>query len=65
MINKRRAQHLFGEAVMDIGILVFVFGPLDAIYQEASSWAIPLSLAFAGLSLMAAGIIFQAWETVT
>jgi len=34
MIDKRKAQHLLGESIRDIGILVAVFGPLDAFFQR-------------------------------
>ena len=34
MIDKRRAQLLLGESIRDIGILVVVFGPLDAFFQK-------------------------------
>jgi hypothetical protein len=34
MINKRKAFHLAAETMREIGILVVVFGPLDAFFQE-------------------------------
>ena len=34
MIDKRKTERLVGETIRDIGILVFVFGPLDALFQQ-------------------------------
>ena len=33
MIDKRKAMHLAGETVREIGILLVVFTPLDAWFQ--------------------------------
>jgi hypothetical protein len=34
MINRRKAFHLAAETMREIGILVVVFGPLDAFFQK-------------------------------
>jgi hypothetical protein len=60
MIDRRKARHLVGETVRDIGILVFVFGPLDALYETGRASGIPLLAWLAlGLSLMTLGIIME------
>lgn len=61
MINKRRAVRLAGETLRDVGILVVVFGPLDAFFQteEVSAGVVSL-LAALGLLLIGWGIIIEA-----
>jgi len=34
MIDDRKALQLLGESVREVGILVLVFAPLDAFFQE-------------------------------
>jgi hypothetical protein len=63
VINKRKAQHLLGETIRDIGILVVVFGPLDAFFQEGRFSALPLALMVGGgLLCIALGIMIEAKE---
>ena len=33
MINQRKALHLAGETIREVGILLVVFTPLDAFFQ--------------------------------
>jgi ABC-type uncharacterized transport system permease subunit len=61
MTRNRKAVQLVGETLRDVGILIFVFGPLDAFFQTDRRIAgIAISLAAVGLSLIAAGIIIEA-----
>lgn len=63
MIDKRRAQRLIGESIRDIGILVAVFGPLDAFVQkERPSAVVVIAIAAAGLLFIALGIYLAADE---
>ncbi len=60
MTHRRQAVHLLGETLRDIGILVFVFGPLDAFFQSSRPVAgVASLLAGVGLSLIAGGIIIE------
>lgn len=52
------ARRIAGESLRDVGILIFVFGPLDAIYQEGSA-ALGLTLAGLGLCFMWLGMILE------
>lgn len=63
MIDKRTAQRLVGETTRDVGILLFVFGPLDALYQPAQPGVLPVVLAALGLCFMAVGIILEARDS--
>ena len=60
MIQRRVVRRLLGETIRDIGILLLVFGPLDAIYQDTPAGMLPLALAVCGLCSMALGIILEA-----
>jgi hypothetical protein len=62
MIDTRKARHLMGETIRDIGILVIVFGPLDAFFQkERSSFTSFVASMVAGaLLLIIVGIIIEA-----
>ncbi|PYO16453.1 MAG: hypothetical protein DMD31_02635 [Gemmatimonadetes bacterium] len=63
MIDKRRAQLLLGESIRDIGILVVVFGPLDAFFQKERPSVLLLSVVVTGgLLFIALGIILEAEE---
>lgn len=63
MIDKRKAQHLLGETMRDIGILVAVFAPLDAFFRNERTALFPLGLAVAGaLILIVLGIMLEATE---
>ena len=61
MINRRKAVQLLGETVRDAGMLVVVFGPLDAYFQaERVSAQIVVLFAAVGLLSIGLGIIFEA-----
>ncbi len=63
MIDRRKAYHLLGESLRDIGILVTVFGPLDAFFQrEPLNVGILVLVVAGGLLFMALGIIIEAEE---
>jgi len=63
VIDQRKAQQLLGETIRDIGILVVVFGPLDAFFQEGRVSTLPLVLIVAaGLLCIALGIMIEAKE---
>jgi hypothetical protein len=63
MIDKRKAQRLLGESIRDIGILVVVFGPLDALFQkERPRIALLAVLVACALLFMTLGIILEAEE---
>ncbi len=66
MIDKGKARHLVGETIREVGILVFVFGPLDALFQRPAPGVAVLAPMVAGaLSLVTLGIIVEAWEQDT
>ncbi len=61
MIDERKAQQLLGETMRDIGILVFVFAPLDAFFQRERPGWFPLALVVAcGLLFIGLGIMLEA-----
>ena len=63
MIDKRKAQHLVGETIRDIGILVLVFAPLDAFFREQRTPPVPLTLICGvGLLCIGLGIMLEARE---
>ena len=63
MVDKGKAQRLVGETLRDIGILVIVFGPLDAVFQRPAPGVAVLAPMVAGaLSLITLGIIVEAWK---
>jgi len=63
MIDKRKTERLVGETIRDIGILVFVFGPLDALFQQPTPGvAVVALLVGGGLFFIVLGIILQASE---
>ena len=63
VIDKRKAQQLLGETMRDIGILVFVFAPLDAFFQRERPGWFPLALVVAcGLLFIGLGIMLEAKE---
>jgi hypothetical protein len=61
-----RRFELFGATLREIGLLLFVFVPLDAVfYQGQISWPAIVGLvmlAFAGIALIAAGIWLEGSE---
>lgn len=63
MIDRGKAQRLVGETMRDIGILVVVFGPLDALFQQPAPGVAILVLMVAGaLFFITLGIILEAKE---
>lgn len=63
MIDTRRALGLVGETLRDIGILVIVFGPLDAFFEKDRPGLLFLVLVVVGsLFSIALGIILEAGE---
>jgi hypothetical protein len=63
MINKRKVFHLAAESMREIGILVGVFGPLDAFFQKevAAPGALGVIVVLALLAIVM-GIIIEARE---
>ncbi len=61
MLDRRKVYHLGGESLREIGVLLLVFGPLDAFFQreQASLFAVSPFIA-AGLILTSVGIIIGA-----
>ena len=63
MIDKRKAQRLLGETMRDIGILIFVFAPLDAFFQkERPGWLTLVFVVACGLLFISFGIMLEARE---
>jgi hypothetical protein len=64
MFNRIKLQHLAGETIRDIGILITVFGPLDALYQERRFGGVllPVSLLIGGLCSIIVGIMLETRE---
>lgn len=62
MLDRRRATILLGETARDIGILLFVFGPLDALFQNGGpGMGIVIVLIPMALISIAVGIMLEAW----
>jgi len=62
VIATRKAQRLAGESVREIGILLLVFGPLDAFFEPSRPGDLFLALVIGGgLCCVALGIIVEAW----
>jgi hypothetical protein len=60
MTDRRRVAQLAGETLRDVGILVLVFGPLDAFVQPDRPVAgVASLLAAVGLLLIVAGIMIE------
>ncbi|HWC73745.1 MAG TPA: hypothetical protein VG454_07390 [Gemmatimonadales bacterium] len=63
MIDRRRAIMLLGETARDVGILVLVFSPLDALFERGGpEVVVVILLGIMALILVAAGIMLEAWE---
>lgn len=61
MIDEREAQRLVGESLRDIGILVVVFGPLDAFFETRPPGPVFVTFAVGvGLCCIVLGIILEA-----
>src|SRR5207247_1051014 len=65
MIDRGKARHLVGETIRDVGILVLVFDPLDALFQRPAPGAVLAPMVAGALSLVTLGIIVEAWEQDT
>lgn len=62
MFDRRRARALVGETARDVGILVLVFGPLDALFQSGGPGAgIVTFLVTVALISVTVGIMLEAW----
>lgn len=60
MTRRSKAAQLAGETLRDVGILLMVFGPLDAFFQGDRRMAgTAVLLAAVGLFLIAGGIIIE------
>ncbi len=62
MAGKQRHE-LWAEAVRDIGILLFVFGPLDTVIREKNGpwdWLLAGAIALLGLALIYVGVNLEA-----
>jgi hypothetical protein len=63
VIDTRKAVGLVGETLNDIGILVIVFGPLDAFFESEGPGLLFLVFAVVGgLFFITLGIILEAGE---
>jgi hypothetical protein len=61
MLNWQRAEDLLGETVREMGLLIVVFAPLDAIFADAPMNQMLLAIMlFFGLLLVAIGILIEA-----
>jgi len=61
VIDRRRVAYLVGESVREVGILVSVFGPLDALLLPPPVNPVALGLGIGGgLILITLGIIVEA-----
>ena len=61
MVNKRAVEQLMGETIREIGLLLLVFGPLDALFQPDRPSAGVLAALIAGaLLFIILGIIIEA-----
>ena len=60
----KQPYELWGEAIREIGLLLFVFAPLDALfkrdYGNSTDWLIAGCVAVAGLILIWVGIVLEA-----
>ena len=56
----KQRHELWAEAIRDIGILFFVFAPLDTLFRSGHGtgrdWLLALGVALLGLLLIAVGI---------
>jgi hypothetical protein len=61
MIDWQRAEDLLGETVREMGLLIVVFAPLDAIYADTPMNHLLLAtMLFFGLLLVGIGILIEA-----
>ena len=60
--NKQRLRILLGETARDVGILLLVFGPLDAILQATRHSGLITVTVVTGLGLISVGILVESQE---
>ena len=61
MLNWRRAHDLLGETAREMGLLIVVFAPLDAIFADAPvNQSVLATMIFVGLLLVGSGILIAA-----
>jgi len=61
MLDWRRAKDLVGETVREMGLLILVFAPLDAMFADMPVSRIFLAaILFFGLLLVIGGILIEA-----
>jgi len=60
-VNWKKALELAGESLREIGLLMFVFAPLDTMLKSAygtkEDWFVAGCVGVLGLTLMAVGIV--------
>lgn len=60
MLNRRRIEQIFGETMREIGILVFVFAPLDTLFAEPRIGVVGvMAIALLAVAMMIAGRIVE------
>ncbi len=60
MVKRQRIDRVIGETIREIGILVFVFAPLDSVFAEARLDAQSLRLTVScALGLIVTGILME------
>ena len=60
MTNWRRAEDILGETIREIGTLVVVFAPLEAVFAERSiSYVAVTVMVLFGLVLITSGILVE------
>jgi hypothetical protein len=60
-VADKKPHELWAEAIRDVGLLFFVFGPLDTILKSAKDresfdWVVAALIAFLGILLVAKGV---------
>jgi type IV secretory pathway VirB2 component (pilin) len=59
-MNWQRAESLLGETIREMGVLIVVFAPLEAMFaQGATSLTRVVAVALLGAVLVASGIILE------
>lgn len=58
LVERKEPHQLWAEAIRDVGILFFVFGPLDTILKgdEGQNWLLASLIAFLGILLVTEGV---------
>jgi len=61
MFNLRRAEDLLGETVREMGVLILVFAPLEALFSDvAVNNTLVAAMSLVGVLLAAGGIMLEA-----